>query len=62
MGLHGSPAHAVTYEGVRVPLNHLIGEEGRGLQQTLITLDSGRIGVSARSIGLAQAAFERRSN
>ncbi len=58
MGLHGSPTHAVTYEDVRVPLNNLIGEEGRGLQQTLATLDGGRIGIGAISVGLAQAAFE----
>jgi alkylation response protein AidB-like acyl-CoA dehydrogenase len=58
MGLHGSPTHAVTYEDVRVPLENLIGEEGRGLQQTLATLDGGRIGIGALSIGLAQAAFE----
>lgn len=58
MGLHGSPTHAVTYQDVRVPLGNLIGEEGKGLQQTLATLDGGRIGIGAISIGLAQAAFE----
>jgi alkylation response protein AidB-like acyl-CoA dehydrogenase len=58
MGLHGSPTHAVTYEEVRVPLENLIGEEGKGLQQTLSTLDGGRIGIGAISVGLAQAAFE----
>jgi alkylation response protein AidB-like acyl-CoA dehydrogenase len=58
MGLHGSPTHAVTYEDVRVPLGNLIGEEGRGLHQTLATLDGGRIGIGAISVGLAQAAFE----
>ena len=58
MGLHGSPTHAVTYEDVRVPLENLIGEEGKGLHQTLATLDGGRIGIGAISIGLAQAAFE----
>jgi alkylation response protein AidB-like acyl-CoA dehydrogenase len=58
MGLHGSPTHAVTYEDVRVPLENLIGEEGKGLHQTLATLDGGRIGIGALSIGLAQAAFE----
>src|SRR5512140_760942 len=58
MGLHGSPTHAVTYEEVRVPLGNLIGEAGRGLQQTLATLDGGRIGIGAITIGLAQAAFE----
>jgi len=58
MGLHGSPTHAVTYEDVRVPFEYLIGEEGKGLHQTLATLDGGRIGIGAISIGLAQAAFE----
>jgi alkylation response protein AidB-like acyl-CoA dehydrogenase len=58
MGLHGSPTHAVTYEDVRVPLDNLIGEKGHGLQQTLSTLDGGRISIGALSIGLAQAAYE----
>ena len=58
MGVHGSPTHAVAYEEVRVPLGNLIGEEGKGLQQTLATLDGGRIGIGAISLGLAQAAFE----
>lgn len=58
MGLHGSPTHAVTYENVRVPLGNLIGEEGKGLHQTLATLDGGRIGIGALAVGLAQAAFE----
>jgi alkylation response protein AidB-like acyl-CoA dehydrogenase len=62
MGLHGSPTHAVTYQDVRVPLDNLIGEEGRGLQQTLATLDGGRIGIAAISTGLAQAAFEHAVN
>jgi butyryl-CoA dehydrogenase len=62
MGLHGSPTHAVTYEDVRVPLGNLIGEEGRGLHQTLTTLDGGRISIGAISVGLAQAAFEHAVN
>ena len=58
MGLHGSPTHAVTYGNVRVPLGNLVGPEGRGLQQTLSTLDAGRISIGAISVGLAQAAME----
>jgi butyryl-CoA dehydrogenase len=58
MGLMASPTHAVTYDNVRVPLTNLVGEEGRGLSQTLAVLDGGRIGIGALSVGLAQAAFE----
>jgi alkylation response protein AidB-like acyl-CoA dehydrogenase len=58
MGLKGSPTNAVTYAGVRVPLDYLVGAEGAGLAQTLAVLDGGRIGIGALSVGLAQAAFE----
>ncbi len=58
MGLRGSPTHGLTYDNVRVPLGNLIGPEGRGLQQTLSTLDAGRISIGAISIGLARGAME----
>ena len=41
-----------------MPLGNLVGPEGRGLQQTLSTLDAGRISIGAISVGLAQAAME----
>jgi alkylation response protein AidB-like acyl-CoA dehydrogenase len=58
MGLKGSPTHAVTYEDVHLPQANLLGNLGRGLQQTLTTLDGGRISIGALSIGLAQSALE----
>jgi butyryl-CoA dehydrogenase len=58
MGTHGSPAHVLTFNNVHVPLDNLLGDEGRGLYQTLATLDSGRVSVVALCVGLAQAAFE----
>ncbi|MEW5868062.1 MAG: acyl-CoA dehydrogenase family protein [Chloroflexota bacterium] len=58
MGTHGSPAHILSFNAVRVPLDNLLGEAGQGLYYTLQTLDSGRIAVGALAVGLAQAAFE----
>jgi alkylation response protein AidB-like acyl-CoA dehydrogenase len=58
MGLKGSPTHAVTFDEVQVPLENVIGLEGRGLHQTLATLDGGRVGIGALALGLAQAAYE----
>jgi alkylation response protein AidB-like acyl-CoA dehydrogenase len=58
MGVRGSPTHALSFEGVRVPGENLLGEVGAGLRQTLATLDGGRVGIAALSLGLAQAALE----
>lgn len=58
MGVRASPTHALTYENVRVPRDHILGEPGQGLYQTLQVLDGGRIGIGALAVGLAQAAFE----
>lgn len=58
MGTHGSQAHAISFNDLRVPLDNLLGQRGRGLHQTMTTLDSGRIAIGALSVGLAQAAFE----
>ncbi len=58
MGLHGSCSQMVTFDNVRVPADHLLGERGRGFHQAMATLDGGRILIGALSLGLAQAAYE----
>ncbi len=58
MGLHGAWSHAVSLDNVRVPLENLLGEEGRGLHQTLQVLDGGRIAIAALALGIGRAAYE----
>jgi alkylation response protein AidB-like acyl-CoA dehydrogenase len=58
MGVRGSPTQAISFDECRVPLENLLGEEGRGLHQALATLDGGRISIGALSLGIAQGAFE----
>lgn len=58
MGVRASPTHAVSFENVQVPADHVLGKAGEGLYQTLEILDGGRIGIGAISIGLSRAALE----
>ncbi len=58
LGVRGSHSCPITYDGVRVPLSNLLGEEGHGLHQTLQTLDGGRISIAACCVGLGQAALD----
>jgi alkylation response protein AidB-like acyl-CoA dehydrogenase len=58
MGLRGSVSTAVMLEEVRVPLENLLGERGRGFTQFLQVLDGGRVGIGAMAVGLAQGAYE----
>ena len=58
MGLTASPTRVVNLDGVRVPADHLIGDEGQGFTIALAALDSGRLGISACATGLAQAALD----
>jgi alkylation response protein AidB-like acyl-CoA dehydrogenase len=57
MGLHGSATAEMQFDGVRVPADHLIGEEGRGFGYVMRGLDEGRLGVAAMSLGIAEGAF-----
>jgi hypothetical protein len=58
LGMRASDTSEVIFENCRVPSAHLLGEEGQGFINTLQILDSGRIGIAALSVGLAQGAFE----
>lgn len=58
MGLRGSLTTQVFFEDCRVPKENLLGPEGSGFKQAMITLDGGRIGIGAMALGLGRAALE----
>jgi alkylation response protein AidB-like acyl-CoA dehydrogenase len=58
MGWHASPMRELLFEECDVPAENLVGEEGQGFSIALAGLDSGRLGIAACSVGLAQAAFD----
>ncbi|WP_440556820.1 acyl-CoA dehydrogenase family protein [Streptomyces sp. SCPE 10] len=58
MGMKGSPTAQVHFDGVRVGDERRIGEEGQGFTIALAALDSGRLGIAACAIGVAQAALD----
>jgi alkylation response protein AidB-like acyl-CoA dehydrogenase len=58
MGLTASHTAAIRLDDVPVPAERLVGEPGRGLAIALSALDSGRLGVSAVAVGLAQSALD----
>ena len=58
LGLRASDTTALTFDGVRIPAENRLTEEGRGLAAALSILSGGRVGIAAQSVGLAQAALD----
>ncbi|KJK58909.1 acyl-CoA dehydrogenase family protein [Saccharothrix sp. ST-888] len=58
MGMSSSPTAQLHFDGVRVDRERRIGDEGQGFQIALSALDSGRLGIAACAIGVAQAALD----
>jgi len=58
MGLTGSTTAAIRLDDVPIERDRLVGEAGRGMAIALGALDSGRLGVSAVAVGLAQSALD----
>ena len=58
LGLKASDTTDLIFEDCRVPAENLLGAEGDGFVIAMTALDSGRIGIAAQSVGVAQAALD----
>jgi alkylation response protein AidB-like acyl-CoA dehydrogenase len=58
MGLRASNTVALTLEEVRLPPDHLLGEDGAGFGYAMEALDVGRLGIAVQAIGIARRALE----
>ncbi|MBP7565781.1 MAG: acyl-CoA dehydrogenase family protein [Burkholderiaceae bacterium] len=57
MGWNSQPTRAIAFDGVRVPADHRLGQEGEGFRIAMKGLDGGRINIATCSVGAAQAAL-----
>jgi butyryl-CoA dehydrogenase len=57
-GMRANPVSSLFFEDCRVPVSHLLGRPGEGIRIGLAALDTGRIGIAAQALGIAQAAFD----
>lgn len=62
MGLRGTQNCDLIFENCLVPKENLLGKEGEGFKIAMATLDGGRIGIAAQSVGIAQGAYEEALN
>ena len=58
MGLRGSNTAELVFQDMIVPVENLLGQEGKGFKIAMQTLDGGRIGIGAQALGIAQGAFD----
>jgi alkylation response protein AidB-like acyl-CoA dehydrogenase len=59
MGVRGSNTGMLVFDGYRVPLAQLVGDEGRGFTYAMQMLNGGRVTIGAWATGVAQGAFEK---
>ena len=58
LGIRGSATCELIFDHVKVPLENLLGGEGKGFRVAMQTLDGGRIGIAAQALGIAQGAID----
>ena len=57
MGWNSQPTRVISFDNVRIPADHLLGQEGEGFKIAMKGLDGGRINIATCSIGAAQGAL-----
>ncbi|WP_404302917.1 acyl-CoA dehydrogenase family protein [Alicycliphilus denitrificans] len=57
MGWNSQPTRQISFDNVRIPANHLLGQEGEGFKIAMKGLDGGRINIATCSVGAAQGAL-----
>ena len=62
MGWKAQPTRTISFKDVKVPVENLIGEEGKGFSIAMKGLDGGRINIGICAVGTAQAALETATN
>ena len=58
LGIKGSITNSVTFEDVEVPMENIIGEDGKGFLIAMATLDTGRLGLGAGCLGASKELLE----
>jgi alkylation response protein AidB-like acyl-CoA dehydrogenase len=62
LGIRASATSEIVFEDYRAPISARLGEEGEGFKIAMAVLDSGRIGIAAQALGIAEAAFDASVN
>lgn len=58
LGIRSSDTVELIFNNARIPKANLLGEEGKGFTVAMTIMDSGRLGIAAQALGIAQGAFE----
>lgn len=62
MGIRGSSTYELIFTDCRIPKANLLGQQGKGFNIAMHTLDGGRIGIAAQALGIAEGALETTVN